>query len=348
MKQHEREFFISMIRSGNVKIKYNDLVLIIKPPTFDLVQDACDVYNETYQQAYIDGMMDEDENYDWMINNEMWSYDDEQKIKGLEKDLERLKIEIYNARNNVKLKNSIRMYIRSGETQLKNINNKKHAYFSNTCEGIATSEKTSHIIKNSTYYENKLYDFDQVSLSYVIDEYHNSFLQEYQCRELARNEPWKSLWVIKHHLHVPLFNNPAGTDLTYNQKNLVIWSQMYDNIQESLECPPKDVIDDDDMLDGWFILQNKKREREQAEQEFEQNTKNSKIKNASEVFVMGSDASDIERIDNMNTLNSNMIKQQRMHILKKHGQLEQQYFPDEQLKLRSQSTNQFRSKFKGG
>ena len=42
---------------------------------------------------------------------------------------------------------------------------------------------------------------------------------------------------------------------------------MYDNIQESMDCPTEDVINDDDMLDGWFIVQNRKREKDKKEKD---------------------------------------------------------------------------------
>lgn len=348
MKHHEREFFIAQLRSGKTKIKYNDLVLYIIPPTFDIISESCEVYKEAYDEAYVDGIMDEDENYHFMIDHDLWSTEDEEKIKGLQKDIERLKVEIYNARNNEKLKYQIRLYIRAGEKQLNELNYKKNLYYGNTCEGIATSEKTSFIVKNTTYYKDQLFDFNELSLSYIIDEYHHSFLTEKQCRDLARNEPWKSLWIIREKAQAKLFNNPPNTDLTFNQKNIVVWSQMYDNIQESLDCPPNDVINDDDMLDGWFIIQGKKRDKERADKEFEESVKSDKIKNSGEIFVMASTERDVERVDNMNNLHGQMIKKQRSALIKSKGTVEQQQFADEKLRIRSMETGQFKDKFKGG
>lgn len=348
MKQHEREFFICRIRSGKVKIKHEDLTLYILPPTFDIIMESCEVYNEAYEKSYIDGIMDEEENLDFMFEHGLWSYEDEEKLNGLQKDIEKLKIEIYNARKNDKLAKTIRSYLRAGEKQLNEINNKKHQYFSNTCEGIATSEKTSYIIKHTTYKNNKLYDFADLSLSYVMDEYHQSFLTESQCRELARSEPWKSLWIIKDKAGVKLFNNSPDADLTYNQKNLIIWSQMYDNVQESLDCPSKDVIDDDDMLDGWFIIQSKKREKEAAEKEFEEGTKSSKIKNASEVFVMAPNKNKVETINNMNNFHAQMVKKQRFDLLKNKGEVQQHEFADEKLNMQTMINSQYKQTFKGG
>lgn len=348
MKQHEREFFISLIRSGNIIVKKDDLKLIIKPITIEQNVEACEVYNEAYDQAYIDGIMSQDEMDEWMVANGLWNNSDEEKIEGIKKDLEKLKIEIYNARNNVKLKDQIRRYIRAGENQLSKCILKKNIYYQNTREGFASAEKIAWCIKHTAFHNNQLYNFEHISLPYVIEEWQGSFLNDSQIRDLARNEPWKSLWIIKDSSKLKLFNNPDNTELTHNQKNIIVWSQMYDNIQESLECPPKDVIDDDDMLDGWFIIQGKKREQEKLKQEMENSTKNDKIKNASEVFMMANSKDDANRIDSMNDVHATNIKKQRNAFISQRGEVAHHNLPDERLKIQMQQTNEARRRFTGG
>jgi len=348
MKQHEREFFIAMIRTGNTFVKTDDCSLVIKPLTIDQAYEAADIYQQAYQQAYIDGMMSDEEMNEWMKENGLWTDEDEEKTEGFKKDLERLKIEIYNARNNESLRERIRLYIRAGETQFASHLSKKHIYHQNTAEGYATTEKIAWSIRNSTYLNNELYDFSSHALAYVVEEWQSAFLTDSQTRELARTEPWKSLWVVKDNTKIKLFNNTESSELTYNQKNLIIWSQMYDNIQESLDCPSKDVIEDDDMLDGWFIVQAKKREQEKAEQEINESTKNSKIKNASEVFVMANSKKDAEKINGVNTMHSQMIKKQREGMLKEKGSVNDHDFIDQRQKIRMEQTNMFRGNIKGG
>jgi hypothetical protein len=350
MKQHEREFFIATIRSGKVSIKNNDISLVVYPPTVDQSIESCEIYNDAYETAYIDGMMNEDEMNDWMLENGLWSEEEDGKTEGFKKDLERLKIEIYNARNDSNLRERIRLYIRAGENQMMKHISKKNIYFQNTVEGFATSEKIAWIIKNTTYYRNKhsLYNFNDISLAYVVEEWQNSFLTDAQTRELARNEPWRSLWVVKDNCNIKLFTNKENSELTHNQKNLIVWSQMYDNIQESIDCPPKDVIEDDDMLDGWFIIQAKKRDQEKAEQELNNSTKSEKIKNASEVFVMAKDKNDVSRVESMNTVYGQSIKKQRQAMVQQRGAVNQQDFIDERRNIQMQQNNQMRGHIKGG
>lgn len=348
MKQHEREFFISIIRSGKVFVNLHNLDLVIIPPTIDQLAQASLIYNKAYEKAYIDDVMTEEQMDAWMIEHGLWTISDADRLEGLKKDIERLKVEIYNARNDSATANAIRRYIRAGESQLAQQSHKKYQYYQNTCEGIATSEKFLWLIKHTTYLNNEPYDFSDIDLQSVVDEWQSSFLPDNKVRELSRNEPWKSLWTIYEKSQVKLFSNGECYDLTHNQKNLVLWSQIYDNIQESIECPSKDVIDDDDMLDGWFIIQSKKRDKEKAENEFANSTKSDKIKNASEVFVVGKNNKDKNRIESMNSFHGNMIKKQRENIIKNKGEVEQHEFLDERMNLGMKTNQQFIGRFKGG
>jgi len=344
MKIHEREFFISMIRSGKVFIKHKDIELEICPLTLDQSFKSCEVYKEAYDKAYSEEIMTEDDMDQWMMENELWTIHDNKKEDGLKKDIERLKVEIYNARDNEALANSIRRYIRAGELQLTSHLNKKYIYHQNTCEGVAASERLAWIMKNTTYFNGKLYNFEELSLQYVIDEWQSHFISENKSRELARNEPWRSLWITRENSGYSLFGNPPNTELTYNQKNLLIWSQMYDNIQESMECPTKEVIEDDDMLDGWFILQGRKRETDRLEKELDNDVKSDKIKNASEVYVVSNDKNKQKKIDSLNDPISQMIKKQRHNTIQAKGSVSEQDLPDQKRNIQMLANNQMRGR----
>jgi hypothetical protein len=340
MKHHEREFFVSMIRSGKVFINHNNLELEIRPITVEQNFKSCQIYKSAYDKAYSEEIMTEDDMDQWMLDNELWTIHDNKKEESLKNDLERLKVEIYNNRENTMMVNNIRKYLRGGELQLSNHLNKKYIYHQNTCEGVASTERLAWIIKNTTYCDDKIYDFEEISLQYVIDEWQSHFLSDTKCRDLARNDPWKSLWIVRDKSHISLFANPQNTELTHNQKNLLIWSQMYDNIQESMECPNKQVIEDDDMLDGWFIVQHKKREKERNEREFENETKNEKIKNASEVYVVSNSQQQTDKINSLNNTQANIIKAQRLAALKRFNSLEEQNLPDQRQNIQMQAARQ--------
>lgn len=348
MEYHEREFFISLIRSGKVIIHYKDIRLEIRPLTIDQVLEANIVYKHAFENTFIDGIMTEYEMQEWMNENGLWTLEHENKIKSLKDDIERLKIEIYNYRHERKQREQIRKYLRLAEKTLSENLREKNSYFQNTREGYALSEKVSWIIKNSTYHKDKLYNFKDVSLTYIVDEWQNSILSENIIRELAREEPWKSLWSVRENKEVKLFNSNQNEELTNNQRHILIWSQIYDNIQESMDCPEDSVIKDDDMLDGWFIVQAQKRKAEKLEKELEHEIKNDKIKNSKEVFVVTRDRENQRRIDEMNDPIAKSIKKQRHEFIIQKGTVSQSELPDEKFDLQMQINNLSRNAAKGG
>jgi hypothetical protein len=347
MTNHEREFFIALIRSSKIFIQKEDIELEIRPLSIEQSLKSLQVYKKAYDKAYSEEIMTEADINLWMTEQGLWTKEDDQILERFNSDIEKLKIEIYNSRNDSRLVNTIKLYLRAGESQLSSHLNKKYIYYSNTCEGVASTERLSWIIKNTTYHKNHLYHFDDLSLEYVTSEYQSNFLSENQLRELARNEPWKTLWITRENSGCKLFKNTDDSELTYNQKNLLIWSQMYDSIQESLDCPSKDVIEDDDMLDGWFILQNKKREKEKLEKELDDKIVNDKIKNSSEVFVMAKDKKARQNVENLNDPSAKMIKKQRENYIHKQGTVEQQYLPDQKRNIQIMANNKMIKKVGG-
>ena len=345
MKQHEREYFVSRLRSGVYCVNHNNISLKVVTPTLEDEFQANEAHKIAYQQALDDDQMTEEEMLDWMRYRELWKEEDDNKLEGLEKDLERLKVEIFNNRYKEKLRDQIRKYIRAGEEQYSKHHNKKYDLQSNTCEGIAALEKSVELIKRCTFIGNEPFDFQSIDLNDVLMIYHSMLLSEKQVRELARNEPWKALWTLNDTKTVNLFMN-QDRELSIDQKNILIWSRMYDNIQESMDCPSDDVIADDDMLDGWFIIQRRKQEKERAEKELDSSMKNSKITNADEVFVMAGSQKDVDRINTMNSTTGQMTKKERMAVIQQKGDAKDLDFRDQQLKVRRQANEQYKGKFR--
>jgi len=348
MDNHEREFFISLVRLGKCFLYEKDINLEIRPLTIEQELESNHIFKNTFESSLADEIMTEQQIQVWMNESGLWTAEHETKLEGLKQDLEKLKTEIYNNRHEVKLREKIRRYIRGCEKALSVTSREKNQYFHNSREGYALSEKVSWIIQNSTYHNNTIYNFQEIPINYVVDEWQKSILSESNIRELAREEPWKSLWSIRENSQIKLFNGGLDVQLTINQKNLVIWSQIYDNIQESLDCPSEEVIKDDDLLDGWFLIQNKKRKSEKLEKEFEQEIKNEKIKNSSEIFIIANDSKNKQRIEQLNSPVALAIKQQRAQYIQENKNVKHHDLPDEKQKIEMQVANMITSRNRGG
>lgn len=346
MKQHEREYFIARVRSGIIKIKLETETLTIYPLSLEQELELQETHLLAYRKAQEDEMLTQDEILENLRERGIWTEQDDNKQNGLEKDIERLKVELFQNKNKSDLVKQIRLYLEAGKKQLNEILNKKNQYFDNSCEGVAQIEKIKKMISLSCYtHNNELYDFIEFPIDYIIQLYSYQLLSEKTLRELARSEPWRSTWILKDSNAYELFAN-KGKQLTQDQRSLLVWSKMYDNVQESMDCPSDDVIEDDDMLDGWFIIQRKKRETERAKSDIEKSTSNSKIANSAEIFVMANNKQDAEKINGVNSIHAQNIKRQRMAVLDKKGEAVDLDFKDQQLKAINQQNEMFKGKFR--
>jgi|TARA_R110002051_G_scaffold318513_1_gene400969 hypothetical protein len=343
MKQHEREFFVATIRTGTFAYRSNGIVLKLRSPTIEDQQDASEIYISHYEESYEDGVMTEEETLEWMEAKELWTAEDEASLDLLEKEVESCKERIYESRYVPSTVESLRTVIDKGKEQVLEAKQKKGHYSPNTCEGMASLEKARYLIKKNTYLNGELYDFSLIDVDALLSAYNASILSEDKIREIARNDPWKINWYMKDIESATLFSN-KGREFTPNQNNLIIWSKMYDSVNESSEAPGESVIKDDYMLDGWFIVQRKKREKAQSEKEFEQD--NPKISGAGEVYIMAGNKEQADKIDSLNSPTARMIKKQRKATMARKGGASQSDFKDVKLDASNQSHQQFKDKFR--
>lgn len=345
MKQHEREYFISRIRSGVYYIESQGKSICIKPPTIEDEFFINEKFKQEYDKCLEEGLKTEDEIVDWMTSKGLWTHEDDQREEGLKKDIERLKREIYNNRHRSNLREQIRKGIRAGEKQLLDMIEKKSKYFSNSCEGIANLAKVSEFFKRCSFYNNTLCDFDEHRIEILSKTYYESILTEPKIRELARNEPWRSTWVLRDSNAYDLFKN-GDRQLSPDQKSLLVWSRMYDNVYESSESPSEEVIKDDDLLDGWFAVQAQQKKDQAMQSELDDKLSNPKIANSSEVFLMADNRKDAQKINELNSHHGKVLKKQRFNQIKRQGTVNQDQLSDQRIEITSQSNQKFKDKFR--
>ena len=350
MKQHEWEYFTSRIRSGIYRLNFENLLLKVRPITleqsFELQEKALIYYGKIKEE----GFLTNDEILEQMKERGLWTQKDEDRIEGLEKDIERLKVELFQNRNKKQLVGQIRKYLKAGKEQHLKMMEKKYALCENSCEGVLYSKKIKDHVSFCCYKETdqgeELYDFKEIPKDSIAQAYNMQMLGETALRELARSDPWKSSWILHDTNTTKLFSNKEGTELTPDQKNLLIWSKMYDNVQESMECPTEDVIEDDDMLDGWFVLQRKQREKDRTTKELEQATNNPKIAQSDEIFVFTDNQESANKINQSNTFHAQHVKKQRDAVINAKGEAQDLDFQDQQVKMRAQQNEMYKNKFR--
>lgn len=342
MEHHEREFFICQVRLGIVKLD-NDIE--IRPPTLEQELLSRIEYNKAYEQSLSDDIMTNEELEGWMYEAGLWDHNDEADLKRLEQDQESARIQVYKSRLDKRSLAISKHNLKSINRQISEKQNKKSSYYHTSCEGVAETSRINWTISNTTYKGNDLYDFEDVDLSYIMSKWYASILPEFQIRDLCLKDPWKSLWNIQEKSKLVLFPNVDKYEITFNQKHLIVWSQIYDNLQESAEPPPTSVIEDHDVLDGWFILEAKKRKQEDAKSKFENQT-NSKISGAGEVFIMADSQEKINEVYSMNDEEGQRLIKSRAKQVKNKGELNHHEFRDEVFDQQNRQRQAFKDKFK--
>ena len=88
MKQHMREYLISRVRSGILIISERGVNVVIHSPTIRQNLEANQYFLELYEEAEFEGVMDQEQMLEWMIEKGLWTEEDQDRENGLKKDLE--------------------------------------------------------------------------------------------------------------------------------------------------------------------------------------------------------------------------------------------------------------------
>ena len=135
----------------------------------------------------------------------------------------------------------------------------------------------------------------------------------------------------------------SSSQWTDDQRTLVIFSKMYENAQQSLDCPSDEVFEDDDMFDGWMIDQRRKREEEMKKKQTDAvNTTN--YGNAGEVFIMAKNEDDANKIYDLNETSERRVLKERAAVVTRKGRVDASEMPDTQRQLTRQAAAQYKSK----
>jgi len=111
-------------------------------------------------------------------------------------------------------------------------------------------------------------------------------------RNIVKSDTWSS-YNVKDNIFGP------SVQLNDDQRNLLALQRMYNNVRQHPECPSDEIIDDDDALDGWFLLQKDKKKKEKIKNSLLKKV-GGKIKDHSSVFIVTQNEEERKAIWEMN------------------------------------------------
>lgn len=348
MTETEKERVITSITCADIFIDtfYNGdcISLVLTPPTARDLARSIHIYKTEYLLAINNNMMSEDELLCNKIELGHWDPETDIQIAGITADIKNLKKGLIDLWFNKGHLENARSTLRSAESALMSRLMKKADILDGSAEAHAKMRQQRFLISRitKTLDDELLWasekEFDDCREVTLINRLANTYFAISCCgakvlREIARTCPWRQLW--KSCSPVEIFGRTAN-EWTYNQKELAAWSGTYDSVFEAYQRPPKEIVDDDDLVDSWLMRESEKMEdKTTGDLSSSVLPKSGKKSGREEVFVV----SDKEGAKNVYAMNDPLakakIKAQQKHM-EKHGSVKDQNLPQSQQQMRQQ------------
>jgi hypothetical protein len=325
------------IISGRTKLKMCGLFLYVYEPRHKLIAKSYEIYEETYEQAYMHGLYNDEEIKNILVDYDIWNPLNDQEIDKLKKELEDIKVQAYESCFKTKELRGCKLQISVIYKKLAGLYSKKTSLDHLSCKYVAENSRMQWLLLHSTRLNGKKINDQDFDITKLYNLYVASSIDVPEIRELARYDNWRIVWSLNKNHGGKLFDRDPQ-DYSRDQLSLCSYSGMYDNVFEHPESPDEKVVNDDDCLDGWFITQKRKSEKNKKQRQTDDLIKNPKIKSAKEVFIMADNNKDAEAIQNMNDMMARSIIKQREDVINEKGRVQDTDFADIKLEnsIRSQ------------
>jgi hypothetical protein len=347
MDQTTTGLYLSRILSGYYIFFYSGQKYKLLYPNIDIKYEA-DIYaQEEYENNKFNDWISDDSIIDSLVSMGLWTYNGDDNLKNLEKQIEDLKVDLYkNFLKPTKVKT-----LRRTLSNVKNTYNKqyevRHSFDQYTAQGYSQFLKNQYILIHSLYDTNNNRIFNHLnnadlklldSLSFIVS---SNMIDISIFREIARGDLWRNYWSANNQ---SLFDK-STINWTDEQKTLIVLTKMYDTAYEHPECPPETVFEDDDMFDGWMILQKRENEKNRNKNRTEKMLEGKKLDKAGEVFIVASSKEEAQNIYNLNDHSSRHIIRERENVLHNSSEtIQDGDLPDVKRQLVMQSNQQFKNR----
>ena len=333
------EILLHRILCGKLYFYFKGEKYELVSPDNSVRYEADILYNSIINDEKYNDWIREENMTEIMIDLGIWHNGMNTLIKQLQTKIDNLKVELFQSFAAISKQPKIRNNLYSSKAQLGKMLSSKHDFFNHTLEGYASSIKNEFIICNTLYKNNKkvLNYQNNNATTYtffndLILEINKYAISVEDIKKVAKSDNWKSYWNAN---KVNVFPGSV-TEWTDDQRGLVNITKMYDSVYEHPECPNEKVIEDDDMLDGWMIVQKRKNEKEKNQKTIDELNPN--LKKAQEVFLMANNQEDAENIINLNSQEGLRRLNQKIATINRLGSAEDTQLPDVQMDLMNQAS----------
>jgi hypothetical protein len=340
--------YLSRILSGTYLFVYKNQTLKLKYPDIN-IKYLADLYAEQeYQKNKFNEWILEDDIFNYLIINNLWNPLVDKEFKELPKKIEDYKVQLYQSELNPKNQKRISRILKDAKNKYDRLYNIRHSFDHLTAQGYANLSKNHYILSESIFdsEDNKIFpkidDIDFILFNEICSLISNNTIPAYTFRKIARSELWRNYWIANKDF---LFGKPT-IEWTDEQKNLVVITKMYDNAYEHPECPGNNILEDDDMFDGWMISIRRESEKDKTKRRTEKKF-GDKLNKAGEIFLMAESKEEAQNIYSLNNpLSRNIIKEREIVLKQNNDFVKDSDLPDVQRNLQMQQIQQIKDKHK--
>ena len=348
MENNLKNSIVNRIVSGIIYINIDGKIYKYSNPNKEQIALSDYISNQSLNDSKFNGLLTRENLKNYLSRKGIWTDKDDKTLKDLNNLLEDLKIQLYNSLYRQDKQKVIRRNIKNLNSQINKHLMKQftldHMTLEHHVELIRFKYLTSLCITDSKgvpVYGGE--DFKSIKdfsiLNQCIDFFDDNAISSKEYREISRTEPFRNLWSLcKSDIY-----KTDPIEWSADQKTLLIYSKMYDNVYEHPERPDDIVIKDDDMLDGWFSQLRKQneahRKKEEANNMYDKHGKG-------DLFIMSPDRQAADEILDLNDLHSRMKIKSREGDLKSGEKLDHHQLTDVKMELQTEGMRQMADRFK--
>ncbi len=351
MPAHRRELLVARIVSGTVRLELGGSTYVLGRPKKDSLYVAQQQHAGALYEAHLAGLFTEEELHDFLLDEGLWDEDSEKFLADLPGQIDKLKLALFRAVFRANERKTIRKALKAAREKLSWLLGRRHAYDHLSCQGAACGARAWYLLASSLYDHrgrrvfklSRFWDEPCGLLQEAASELSRARLAEAEFRELARSEPWRSVWACRNAEHSLFGVSPDS--YSEEQRSLAAYSSLYDSVLQHPECPPDEVIADDDCLDGWLVEQREKRKSGTPAGEL---VDNEKIRNSQEVYLVAETPDDAERVMALNDPQTRAVQKKRFAKIIEKGEVDEMHMPDTKRRFQMEAAAKLSASMKGG
>lgn len=275
MDSEKIEQYVNSILWGKKIVEVNNKFYVFRSLTIAEKNYAQFVLDRSIDKYKKYGLKSKDELICIAKKNNIWNDVDENYFFKFDELVQVAKDQIQNA--SFVTKRRIEQQIEQAKKKREEVIEKYNEITYNSIEQQSSEDRIKYIImKTLETIDGELYWTDDkefkdseeyIFLSKAIQAYINLISGDIDIsfiRKVARSNSWRIRWNGCKGNIVSIFNTEVG-NLNDEQLLLIYWTLYYDSIYNSIDCPPDDVIEDDEKIDKWYENHSKEEDRKRRD-----------------------------------------------------------------------------------